>query len=216
MPFSTYDILIALDVQSRGGGVLGVLQRDLASAATGVRNLGAAMSDTTRLAQQAASAQNALVAATSRLAAEQRLQQSFAASGIPLAAQDMKAYTAALGEHQAAAEASALAQQRLAASMAGPGAAMAGLGGVAVTGGVVAGAAALYTGYQAMQASLQLTQSVQDIIATTVQQQSAAAPVRQAVLAEVGTGERYTPQQLTAALYPLPVSYTHLTLPTKA
>jgi hypothetical protein len=203
MPFSTYDILIALDVQSRGGGVLGVLQRDLASAATGVRNLGAAMSDTTRLAQQAASAQNALVAATSRLAAEQRLQQSFAASGIPLAAQDMKAYTAALGEHQAAAEASALAQQRLAASMAGPGAAMAGLGGVAVTGGVVAGAAALYTGYQAMQASLQLTQSVQDIIATTVQQQSAAAPVRQAVLAEVGTGERYTPQQLTAALYPL-------------
>ena len=76
MPFSTYDILIALDVQSRGGGVLGVLQRDLASAATGVRNLGAAMSDTTRLAQQAASAQNALVAATSRLAAEQRLQQS--------------------------------------------------------------------------------------------------------------------------------------------
>jgi hypothetical protein len=203
LAFTTYDILIALDVQSRGGGVLGVLSRDIANAASGVRTLGAAFSDTTRLAQQAATAQNALAAATARLSAEQKAQSALLSSGVGVAASDMEAYTAAQARHQVAADASTAANARLAASMAGPGAALAGLGGLGVTAAVAGGALAAYGAYSAVRQSMAYHQQVADIVAQTTMQPQDVAPLAAGVLRLVGQRERYSPQQILTALYPL-------------
>jgi hypothetical protein len=206
MAFSTFDILIALDVQSRGGGVLGALQRDLASTITGVRNLGAAFSDTTRLAQEAAGAQNALSAASLRLQQAQKTQAALSAGGFGVAARDVQEYTAALAEQRAAAEASTLAQQRLAASMAGPGAALARVGEAA--GPLVATTAVLALGaalQHAVSDANAFNEALSKVQANTGEAAQSMARISQAALDLGASGTTpYTATQLAAGtLVPL-------------